>query len=114
MAVRLTIVPELLIKNLTALPTEKQDENFENLKTHSPGAAYLCEKILFPLIRGERFNMCELDMSAFSVTDIPKVASITTNIFRMIVTKTSSLYISAKNYAKKSRLLKKQNLYNGG
>ena len=41
MAVRLTIVPKLLIKNLTALPTEKLDESFENLKTHSPGAAYL-------------------------------------------------------------------------
>ena len=74
MAARLTIVPELLIKNLTALPTEKQDENFENLKTHSPGAAYLCEKILFPLSRGEKLNTRELDMSAFSVTDIPKVA----------------------------------------
>ena len=83
MAARLTIVPELLIKNLTALPTEKQDENFENLKTHSPGAAYLCEKILFPLIHGEKLN-------------------------------TRDLYISAKNYAKKCRLLKKQNLYNGG
>ena len=74
MAVRLTIVPELLIKNLTSLPTEKQDLNFEKQKTHSPGSAYFCEKILFPLIRGERFNMRELDMSAFSVTDIPKVA----------------------------------------
>lgn len=67
------IIPELLIKNLRAVPSKKPDRHFKKLNKISPGAAYLYREVIFHKIYGKTVNTKDLDMSAFELEDIETV-----------------------------------------
>lgn len=64
------IIPELLIKNLKAVPSKKPDKHLKKLEKLSPGAAYLYKKVILPKLDGKTVNTNELDMSEFELEDI--------------------------------------------
>lgn len=67
------IIPELLIKNLRAVPSKKPDKHIKRLKKQSPGAAYLYREVILPKIYGKTVTTNDLDMSAFELEDIETV-----------------------------------------
>ena len=73
------IIPELIIKNLRAVPSKKPDRHLKELEKLSPGAAYLYRKVIIPKLDGKTVNTSELDMSKFELNDIETVCSYYSN-----------------------------------
>ena len=59
------IIPELIIKNLRAVPSKKPDKHLKELEKLSPGAAYLYRKVIIPKLDGKTVNTSELDIDDF-------------------------------------------------